>query len=114
MAQDETNPGPPFRFGMALVLFASLGCRPATPPEQEPPTATAPPDASDSPAGDTVVTLEFRDHVVVIRAGERFDVRQAGSNAFLAKGLDRAAFARQFPRLHEDYVKTTANLDASL
>ncbi len=68
-----------------------------------------------------ITTLQTRDHVVMVHAGQdglRFTVSQAGGE-LLGRQLDTQQFERSFPQLHARFASAFASdekiwLDASL
>jgi hypothetical protein len=70
--------------------------------------------------GPVLAEVQFRDHVLVIRAGaggagdQRFDVQTRGG-ALLASALTRDELDRQFPAIAQHFRESTAiQLDATL
>jgi hypothetical protein len=82
--------------------------------------AAAGPSVAYAARGPVLAEVQFRDHVLVIRAGaggvgdQRFDVETRGG-ALLAGSLTREELDRQFPAIAQHFRESTAiQLDATL
>jgi hypothetical protein len=81
-------------------------------------STTAGPSVAYAARGPVLAEVQFRDHVLVIRAGasdaQRFDVKTRGG-ALLASSLTREELDRQFPAIAQHFRESTAiQLDATL
>jgi hypothetical protein len=105
---------------LPILLVACSGSKPNVPvtvqrAEMKAAVEPAPPVSTRN--GPVVAQLQFRDHVLVIRAGSgelRYDV-QSRAGVLLASSLSRQELARQFPGVSDQLGDSTAvKLDASL
>ena len=81
-------------------------------------SSAAGPSIAHAARGPVLAEVQFRDHVLVIRAGagaaQRFDVKTRGG-ALLAGSLTRAELDSQFPAIAQHFRESTAiQLDATL